>query len=200
MKCKPCPTSPKDSLIRVNSPRRIEGTCEFEFSEENEDLFACWNQEHTEALGTPLDYWPQDIVRSTVDPLYSEPEVRVWSGPFRFKAFMGWPEQTFETREEGARTLWDAMVYIPRLSVEESNMPGFPREGDVVRVWQIPFYDQYGLGVDADLDIPGSGYYFDVIGVDEDGHALDNADFTRFRLQVKRRTEFTPERRVFNET
>lgn len=199
MKCKPCPDL-RDSLICTNKPRRIEGTCDFELAAENEDLFACWNQEHTEALGTPLDYWRQDLVNTKRDPLYNEPEQRIWAGPFRFKAFVEWPAQTYEAREEGARVLWEGGVYIPRLSIEESNMPGWPTEGDVIRFWQLPFFDHYGLGADSDQNIPGAGFYFDVIGVDEDGHALDNPVFTRFKLSIKRRTEFTPERRLFNET
>lgn len=193
-----CPPSPRDCLPCLNMPKRIEGTCDFDLSAENEDLFACWNQEHTDVSGTTVDYWVQDLINSKLDPLYNEPELRVWAGPFRFKAFLEWPEKTFETREEGARALWETQIYVPRLSIEESNLPGFPREGDVARIWQIPFFDQYAQGVD--FNIPGAGYYFDVINVNEDGHALDNFEFTRFKLTLKRRTEFTPERRVLNQT
>lgn len=187
-----------DSLIRLDTRRTVEAAGVFAFDCENEDLFDCWTQEHTEASGTVVDYWQHDNVNTKLDPLYNEPIKRVWKGPFRIKVFAEWPDQAFEVREEGARVFWDAKVFIARLTVEQSNMGLGPTEGDVLKLWDIPFFDVYAQGVD--FDIPKAGYYFDVVGVVETGHPLDNANFTGFKLDIKRRTEFTPERRLFNET
>jgi hypothetical protein len=175
-----------------------EASCTFAFDCENEELFACWAKEHTDASGTVIDYWQHDNVRTKLDPLYNEPTKRIWKGPFRIKVFAEWPDQAFEVREEGARVFWDAKIYMPRLTVEGADMEFGPAEGDVLLLWDIPFFDAYAQG--ADFNIPKAKYYFDVVGVVETGHALDNAEFTGFKLDIKRRTEFTPERRLFNET
>jgi hypothetical protein len=44
---------------------------------------------------------------------------------------------------------------------------------------------------------PNAGYYFNVINVVDDAHMFDNPDFTMFRLDLRRYTEFNPERRIF---
>ena len=196
--CKKCKYDEYDSLFRPNAKVSCEASCDFDLAGENEELFACWAAEHTDAIGTEVDYWQHDNVRTTLDPLYNEPECRVWKGPFRIKVFAEWPDQSFEVREEGARVFWDAKVYIPRLTVEGADMEFGPAEGDVLLLWDLPFFDAYAQG--TDFNIPKAKYYFDVVGVVETGHALDNADFTGFKLDIKRRTEFAPERRLFNET
>lgn len=191
-------TKPKVEFIRLDTSRKVEPAGEINFENEHEELFGIWAAEHVQSSGTTIDYWSQDTARSKLDPLYNEPERREWLGPYRFKAWIEWPEETFEVREEGARSVWSATGWIPRLMVEESEMEQVPGEGDVLRLWQIPYFDNFSQGVDS--GIPGAGYYFDVVDVQEDGHPLDNPFFTGFKLMLKRRTEFTPERRVLNQT
>jgi hypothetical protein len=72
---------------------------------------------------------------------------------------------------------------------------GVPGEGDVIKSWNIPFYALYGLG-DRPEAPPDAGYYFNVIDVDTDGQIFDNPSFVGYKLQLRRRTEFTPERRI----
>jgi len=196
--CSKCEFDECDSLIRTNAPVECKPACEFSLEDECQDLFACWTQEHTEATGTEIDYWSHDNVNTKLDALYNEPTKRIWKGPYRIKVHAEWPDQSFEIREEGARVSWDAKVFVPRLTVEEAGMENFPAEGDVLLLWDLPFFDAYAQG--ADFKIPKAKYYFDVVGVVETGHPLDSAEFTAFKLDIKRRTEFTPERRLFNET
>lgn len=185
-------------------PLRLDSGCKVRpagvFGCDSGDMFACWAAEHTAAAGTEVDYWWQDLLNSTLDPVYNEPEARLWQGPFRLKAFVTRPEPQFEVREQGSRAVWPGTLWVARLEIEESEMPGLPKEGDVVRFWDLPFYDNYSLGSDLDRNIPGAGYYFDVINAMEDGHFRDSPDFVGFQFSLKRRTEFTPERRVFNQT
>jgi hypothetical protein len=184
--------------IRLDVRRKVEPAGVFDFECENEELFACWAAEQVQAEGTTIDYWSQDLVRTKLDPLYNEPERREWLGPYRFKAWVEMPQQAFESKEEGARILYSGNIWIPRLMVEESEMEEVPKEGDVLRIWPIPHFDSFAQGVDH--DIPNAGYYFDVLESQEDGHPLDNPHFDGFKMTVKRRSEFTPERRVLNQT
>jgi len=191
-------TSKKVEPIRLDTRRKVEPAGEFDLESENDELQSIWAQEQVQGGGTTVDYWGEDLQGSTLDPVYNEPSERNWFGPYRFKAFVEFPPQTFEVREEGNAISWEAMMWIPRRAVEDAEMPASPKEGDVVRIWQIPHFDNFSQG--ADTNIPGAGYYFDVIGVEEDGHVHDNAEFTGFSCTIKRRTWFTPERRVLNET
>ena len=188
----------KVSPIRLDSCGKVAPAGTIDFESENDELTAIWAAEQVAAEGTTIDYWIQDLEGTKLDPLYNEPECRAWVGPYRFKAFVEWPEADFQVREEGAREVFSATAWIPRLMVEGSDMDRPPLEGDVLRFWQIPFFDWFGQGVDE--NIPGAGYYFDVTSVVDDGHLLDNPSFNGFKLVIRRRTEFTPERRVLNQT
>jgi len=192
-----------DRCARVE-PLRLDFGCVVKpagaFSLENDrsDLDALWAQESTEAEGTPLLYWSQNLGGADLDPLYGEPIERDWHGPFELTGLLTWPEQTYEVREEGNRVYWTGQIWIARLSVEEAEMPEAPKEGDVVRVWDLPHFNAFAQGMES--GIPRAGYFYDVVGVVDDGHVNDTADFAGFRCDLKRRTEFTPERRVFNQT
>jgi hypothetical protein len=191
-------TGRKVEPIRLDARRKVEPAGELDLENENDELQAIWAQEQVTAEGTTVDYWAQDLEGSTLDPLYNEPSERLWDGPYRMKVYVEFPAQSFEVREEGNSISWEATMWIPRRTVEDAEMAQEPKEGDVVRIWQIPHFDSFAQGMED--DIPHAGYYFDVIGVMEDGHVFDNPEFTGYLCNIKRRTVFTPERRVFNET
>lgn len=178
--------------------RQVEPCGKVSLETNNTGMFARWAAEHTCAAGTEIEYWWQDLEACTLDPLYNEPTARVWQGPFTMRAILTWPEQSVEVREEGIRYQWQGEVWIPRLMIEMAGLPGRPKEGDVVRVWDIPFFEQAAQGVER--NIPHAGYFFDLVRGTEDGHLFDTADFTGFKYGLSRRTEFTPERRLYNET
>jgi hypothetical protein len=145
-----------------------------------------------EAVGTPLEYWHQDVANSRHDPLYDEPIQRLFTGPWKLKGFVEWPEATAENREEGFRVTWDGTVTLARATLEGIGAPA-PQEGDVIRFWPNAFFKKFATGGQND---PGAGYYFDVINVTDDGHVHDTAAFVGFKLRLRRRTEFAPERRL----
>lgn len=159
------------------------------------DLFDSIAQEHTGIAGTDIEYYSHEVTKATRDPLYDEPLKRVYSGPFRVKGYVAWPDTTPEVRMEGWRTVVNAEAWISRKEIEEKGCPA-PSETDVLRLWKIPFFDKE-WAVDGD-NVPGSGYFFDVLNVNDDGHLFDSAQFVGFRLTLKRRSEFTPERRITN--
>ncbi len=83
-------------------------------------------------------------------------------------------------REEGSKHDYDAQIYIARnhweCAVEETNLAGRkPKFGDVVYVW-----DQW----------------WDVVKAGRGGYICDSPDTVGFRLDLKIRTEFTPDRKV----
>lgn len=155
-------------------------------------LFDSIASEVIDIAGTPLDYWRQDVLNSTRDPVYDEPIERVWKGPYRFRGLVEFSASNTEAREEGTRKTWNTTVWIPRVNLEKAGA-GVPLEGDVLRFWHVNFYKTRST---IGENVPGAGYYFDVTNVDEDPHIFDSANFVGFRLTVARRTEFTPERRL----
>lgn len=149
-------------------------------------------EEHIEIIGTPIEYYSQDIAGATRDPLYDEPIARKWRGPWRFKAFVEHAPAQPEVREEGFRVSWSGTLFIPRISLERVGAPS-PLEGDVVKYWENKFFTRHATGGKGD---PGGGYYFDVTSVDDDQHLFDTSAFLGFKLGIARRTEFAPERRL----
>lgn len=150
------------------------------------DLYA---QEPTNIGGTVCELFTRDIANSVVDPLYGEPSQSSFNGPYRLMASVEWPEATPEVDDEGLRDLWPSGVWIPRKTIEEVGARA-PREGDIVRFWELPYFD-----LTAGNNQPGTkaAFYFDVIQVNDDGHSHDDATFVAFRCNLKRRSDAPPE-------
>jgi hypothetical protein len=158
------------------------------------DLFDSLAQEHTNIAGTDIDYFSHQVAKSNRDALYDEPIQRAYSGPFRLKGYITWPDLTPDVGDKGWRSVANAECWIARLEFEQKHCPA-PSETDVLRIWNTPFFNSWA--VDGE-DIPGAGYYFDILNVNDDGHLFDSAQFVGFKMILKRRTEFTPERRITN--
>lgn len=167
------------------APFRLDGaeTC----------LFDSIASEQVAISGTPIQFWHQDIESAVRDPLYDEPISRAWLGPFTLMAFVEFAPNSTEAREEGTRATWTGSIWVPRTSLEQAGSFA-PEPGDVIRYWSdVGFFNaQSVLGANE----PGSGYYFDVTNVSTDGHLFDSSKFIGFKLDVSRRTEFSPERRL----
>lgn len=155
-------------------------------------MFDSIAQEHVKAHGTEILYWRQDLDRSQRDPLYDEPVDRSFRGPYKVYGFVEYAAGQPETTEQGMRVTWAGTVWIPRVEFEQSGA-GSPLEGDVLQYWNVPWFGEHGVNSE---EVPGRGYYFDVVNADDDGHVFDSAAFVGFKLEVRRRTEFTPERRL----
>lgn len=167
---------------------------EFNLNGDESFLFDMWAQEHTHISGVEIEFWSFDEKKSKRDALYDEPIKRGWKGPFKLKGYIEWPDSTPEARVEGLRTTWSASAWITRKDFEDAEAPP-PSEGDVIRVWNIPFFQSFGVD---DEEVPGRGYFFDILNVNDDGHLWDQANFVGYSFTFARRTEFTPERRLDN--
>jgi hypothetical protein len=164
----------------------------FTLGAEEAFLFDTVAQEINQIAGTEMDFYPLDPTRVR-DPLYDEPAQRVFLGPFRLKGYADWPSSTPEVREEGFKSTFEATFYIARKALDDIGAP-YPNEGDVFRIWDNPYFNTNAATNNE--PIPGAGYYFDAVDVDDQGHINDTAYFTGFSINVRRRTEFTPERRL----
>ena len=157
-------------------------------------MFDSIASEMNNIAGTAIDYYALDKQKTKRDALYDEPIQYVWRGPYKLKAYVTWPESTPDAREEGMKSDFEGTTaWLARADIEGLRMP-YPQEGDIIRFWAVPYFNS--AGVDG-LAVPNAGYYFDCLDVDDDGHIFDQASFVGFKIELKRRTEFTPERKIF---
>ena len=164
----------------------------FAISDTERALFVHFADEHTQMIATDCDFFSQQVDKSTRDPLYDEPLERSFTKPFSIRAWFSWPSSTPVTGEEGFRFAFQSQAWIPILQLENVGAPT-PFEGDILRVWNVPYWNELGA---AGEKIKGAGMFFDITNADTDGHINDQATFTGFRVDLKRRTEFGAERRL----
>lgn len=169
--------------------------CTFNLDASEMFLFDTWANEHTTIAGVDIEFWSLNVGGSVTDPLYGEAIERKWHGPFKLKAWVQFPDDAPEANQQGKRSVFTSAVWIPRQQFEMHNAP-VPNENDVVRIWNIPFFKEHA--VDGE-HVPGRGFFFDVVDVKHDGHVFDQAGFVGFSLDLVRRTDFTPERRLQNQ-
>jgi hypothetical protein len=153
--------------------------------------------ERTRAHGTRLDYWHQDLPNTARDKLYDEPVNRAWRGPYKIYGYVEYSPGQPEMREEGIRVTWTGNIWIARKEIENASAPP-PLEGDIIRYWPLPFFAEHGVN-NEESAVSTAGYFFDVVNSDDDGHIAGAAAFVGFKLEVRRRTEFTPERRLLED-
>lgn len=156
------------------------------------NMFSIVAQELTRYEGTKVEYYRLDIAGSQNDPLYGEPVVRKFEGPFRLYGSLAFPEQTSEAGETGFRQVWNSELWLPMPELEAAHMLP-PGNGDIVRVWNMPFMTH---GATDGLNVPGGGFYFDVTAVANDGFPFDTPQFVGFKLTLTRRSDDAPERRL----
>lgn len=170
-------------------------SCTFELDTAEQGLFDCFATEHVTISGTEIELFHLDIDTSVRDPLYDEAVERIFQGSYVMKVFLEYPEPDTEATEYGLRKRWDAEVWIPRAEIERVSAP-VPTEGDIIRVWNNPYFKKYSV---IDQDIPNSGFFFNIIKTQQDGHLFDRSGFVGFKCMLKRNTDFTPERRLDND-
>lgn len=155
-------------------------------------LFDHYAQEHVQIHGTDVEFYSQEEENALRDPLYDELVTPKFRGPFKLRVYVEWASSDPSTQDRGYESQFNSTCWIPRKSLEDVNSP-IPSEGDIIRFWKIPFFD--ATGVD-NIVAPGSGYYFNLTDVDDDGHVFDNPDFVGLKATLSRNTSFTPERRL----
>lgn len=170
------------------------GKPEFALDSSESFLFDMVAEEHTSIPGTTIEYFSLDKKGSTKDPLYSEAEEREFRGPYALKAHVTYPERGLLAQADGLIARWDCTAWIARKSFETAQCP-IPHAGDVIRIWNTPFFNKEGV---INESVPDSGLFFNILIVHHDGHLFDTPEFVGFKLTLRRRTDFTPERRITN--
>ncbi len=158
-------------------------------------MFDLYAQESVQPIGAECELFQLNLKKSKMDPLYSEPIERNFDGPYLIRAHIEWPEATPEADEEGMHSVWPSGAWIPRTSIEAVKARPM-HEGDVLRFWKLPYFDQAGTHFLE--NVPGAGFYFEVIKVNDDGHPFDGPGFVAFRCDLKRRSQFAAERLIEN--
>jgi len=190
--CKDCKVEP----FQVPDGCDVVPACELRFTDGERLLFDSVAEETTNIPGVEVEFYSQQVGRATRDPLYDEPIERVWKGPYKITVYVAWPTQTPEAREEGLLKSFDGTAWGPRITFEKANAP-YPKEGDVIRFWKLPYFDKVSVLDDIhDHNTPRAGLYFDVTMADDDGHLFDTEAFVGFKMTLRRSTEFTAERRI----
>lgn len=168
-------------------------TDEFMLDSSELQLFDCIAGDHVRAIGLEIEYYSLSTADSKRDALYDEPGEFAFKGPWVISANFEYDGAQPTAQEEGKLTEATGKLWIARKELEDHHAPS-PNEGDVIRMWDNPHFNIVEA-VDGEA-IPGSGFYFDVINVDPSGYLFDNHAFVGFALDLKRRTVFTPERKI----
>ncbi len=179
-------------LPNANVAPARSGDPRFRLSDNEKSIFDLFAKEQVDIIGSDIDYYSLNSEKGKRDPLYDEPLTRHWSNAFRLKAWVSWASSTPVTGEEGFHLLFNATCWIARAELERVRCPA-PDQGDVLRFWNNPFFNQQAASGDK---IDNAGYYFDVLNADNDGHINDSMTFVGFRLDIRRRAEFGAERRI----
>lgn len=150
------------------------------------EYFSGIASELNELAGDEVNYYAMNQPGYKIDPLYGEPAERSIDGPFRVPAWFQWPNDEPQATEQGFGREFDCMCVIARETLDNKNLP-YPSEADIIEAWRTPYHDANSMG---------KGMFFDVIKVNNDGHVNDTASFVQFKLYLKRRTDFSAERRI----
>ncbi len=145
------------------------------------------NREIGSAGGTAVSYWQlrQD---QNYDPVYGEADTRSgFLGPFTFSATLEYDEEgnyTQDASEEYVEREYDGVMTVARVEWDlkvHGGVPqsGFvaPREGDIVS-----FFDGF--------------LFFEVLKVSRTGFFNTTATFSGYKIELKKRASFEPERRL----
>lgn len=184
------PFLPRNSLVAPHKPERLG------LDASERQLFDSIAQEHVGIAGTTVDFYALQIEKSVRDPLYDEAIRHNFKGPFRLKIWVSYPDNTVDASDHGSTGSWSGTCWFPRKELEDNGAP-VPAEGDIIRTWNIPYWNDGSLSPEENPEnIPGRGLYFTITNVDEDGMMFDNPQFVGVSCNFSRRSDFTPERRI----
>lgn len=201
-KCKPLSAylCPKPTM----AVRPMKEGEDFNLGDSERALFDCIINEHTGIVGTKFEYF-QNLQEGVTDPLYNEPAVRKYNGPFILKGFFTFPEDAPTSAQEGFYNSFDGQLFVPRSEFEKVGATWGPSESDIVRILKSPYWNQESVdGFDLQRGstlnglIPNAGMYFAVTDVRESGLLFDTTSFVGFELTIRRNTQQTPERKLTN--
>jgi hypothetical protein len=163
------------------------------YGEQDRTILRFWSQERIE-LSSPLAQYYSLILGGAVDPLHHEPvgdpmyggtsptaqhdEAWKFDGPRDVVLAIIFERATgasTEAGEAGVETTCDGEAYLNRNEWERVWPDRLPKKGDVF--WS-------------------SSEWWDVVGCDTGGHVLDSGHYVEFKLRLRKRDRFTPDRKI----
>ena len=140
-------------------------------------LYRSYEEERINLFGQACTYWV--LVRgANVDPVYNETDPN-WSfrTPYNLIAAVTYQQMDNRqpsVRDEGFDIDFDADVFIAHNEWATKVGTEVPKEGDVLLIMEE---------------------YFDVVNAGKGGNFIDTAKVVGYKIQVKKRSKFTPERK-----
>ena len=151
---------------------KLYGDCASEI-----ELFKGYEEERNALSGPDGTYYSLDRGEN-VHPVYNEPEPYAFTGPKIITFTIEFQEsdnRSVSVRDEGLVVEYDATVTISRNAWESAFPTRTPKEGDVIGVFSR---------------------YFDVVGGGRSGNIVDTEEFVGWKLEVKEREHFEPDRKL----
>lgn len=135
-------------------------------------------------------HWSQDVVSlgvSAIDPIYGTVNSHVSEFPNEPNIILGYVEYDEKgdkvemPSEFGMQITKEARMTIPYLHFLVNDLDP-PKTGDLVEFWANS-WEEFGV-------------FYDVVKVSEDGLINDSSFFVQWILELRRRVEYLPERRL----
>jgi hypothetical protein len=139
-------------------------------------LYRGFEEERINLFGQTCTYYILSRGQN-VDPLYNEPDPNWSFENYTLTAAVTYQEMDNRdpaVRDEGFIVEYDAEVFIAYNEWASAVGKGLPKEGDVLQIMNE---------------------YFDVVNAGKGGNFVDTVDQVGFKLQVKKREKFEPNRK-----
>lgn len=173
-------------------------------------LLDCLTSENINLGATDLKYYPLDLglnaAQLTLEQnqhhaeraaLYGEPHFTpLTRGPYDIRGVVSFESKAAEAMEEGMTMDFRMSVEIARTEFERLGLTA-PREGDILQLFDIPFYAQWGQPFRNPG--PSGGFYFETLNVEAMGQVGSGDYFSIFKLSLKRDSRYNPERKIFGD-
>lgn len=156
------------------------------------DLWDSVAMEPARLSGTKIRFWSLRRAKN-MHPLYREPSSKSdgeWSfnGPWEMMSHIEYDQNSDETPNastDGKSTEIESKAWIARREFEDIGAP-YPKEGDVIEFW-----DDAVWGKDK--------RHWDVVKATRDGNVFGSSVFVQFKIDMKTRSKFTPDRKLQDE-
>lgn len=155
-------------------------------------LFDSIAQEPARLAGTPVRFYSIRRAKAR-HALYGEPsqdgEEWNFNGPWEMFATIEYEQPGDNVRDagsEGLQITGDATMEIARKEFEDVNCP-FPKVGDVIEMW-------------SEMEFAAvQTRFWDVVDADPDGNIFSSEVYVMWKIKLKTRTRFTPDRKIEGE-
>lgn len=118
------------------------------------------------------------------DPVWDEPADKIIYDSYRVPYLATDWTTPIDIGDSGFEQIYEVTIYVSRGHLDKSGVPKDTngeqvRPGDIIEIWA-----------------KGDRHFFDILGVDRQGHVNDSDYWTQYILEARRTTKFVPEREL----